>query len=1034
MIAWFARNGVAANLLMISILVAGLLILNTKIPLEVFPTTEARTISVSVSLRGATPEDTEKGIAILVEEAVQDLEGIKQLRSRSSEGSASITIEMENNADSQKLLNDVKSRVDAINNFPGSAEKPVVRLAQRTREVISVVVAGPQSEKEIRQLAETVRDDILRLDGVTQVQLDSVRPYEITIEVNQDILRQYNISLSQISQAINNSSRDLSSGNIKTSGGDVLIRSSGQAYRQDEYENIVILTQDDGSLIRLKDIAKVKDGFEDSDFSSRFNGKNAAFIDVFRIGNQSAIEIADKVKAYLDNKSATMPHGVDLTYWRDRSVIVKNRLATLTGNAIQGGILVLALLTLFLRPAIAFWVFIGIPVSFMGAFFLMPLMGVTLNIFSLFAFILALGIVVDDAIVTGESIYAHMRHSDNGLQAAIKGTQEVTVPVTFGILTTIAAFMPLAFIEGRRGDLFAQIPVVVIPILLFSLIESKLVLPSHLKHLRLRKDKTEPSGFSKFQQRFADGFENAIIKYYRPILDITLRNKATTLFSFIGVLAIVISLIMSGWTRFTFFPRVESETAVASLSMPAGTPYEVTDHYISKMTDAAFTLKKKYYEQEGVDLILDINATIGSSGRSQGSHLGRVMFQTVPPEQRDLKIGSSQLVREWRQLIGEVPGAQSLTYRAEIGRTSDPIDIQFAGNDFKALGEISEKVKEQLAKYPALFDITDSLSNGKEELQIELNEQAYALGLTRSEVLSQIRAAYFGIQVQRIQRGRDDVRVMLKLPKDERRSIAGLEDMRIVTPQQQSVPLSQIATLSPDTSPTAINRIDRFRTMTVNADAVKSEANMTLINQELREFADELLVQYPGVTYELEGEAREQRESFGSMFIGLLVMLFVIYGLLAIPFQSYLQPLIVMSVIPFGIIGAIGGHWLMGMDLTILSLMGMMALVGVVINDSLVLVDYINKHYRSGQATLMEAVLNAGVARFRPVMLTSLTTFIGLMPLLFEKSTQAQFLIPMAVSLAFGIIFATFITLILVPINYVLVEKARLAYMRFINN
>lgn len=1034
MIAWFAKNGVAANLLMASILISGLLILNTKIPLEVFPTTEARTISVSVSLRGATPEDTEKGIAILVEEAVQDLEGIKQLRSRSTEGRASVTIEMDNNADAQKLLNDVKGRVDAINNFPGSAEKPVVRLAQRTREVISVVVAGPQSEQEIRQLAENVRDDILNLDGVTQVQLDSVRPYEITIEVNQDVLRQYGISLSQISQAINASSRDLSSGNIKTSGGDVLIRSSGQAYRQDEYENIIILTQNDGSLIRLKDIARVKDGFEDSDFSSRFNGKNAAFIDVYRIGDQSAIEIAGKVKAYLEQKRFTMPKNVDLTYWRDRSVIVKNRLATLTGNAIQGGILVLALLTLFLRPAIAFWVFIGIPVSFMGAFFLMPIMGVTLNIFSLFAFILVLGIVVDDAIVTGENIYAHMRHSENGLQAAIKGTQEVTVPVTFGILTTVAAFMPLAFIEGRRGDIFAQIPIVVIPILLFSLIESKFVLPSHLKHLRLRKDKVETNAFSRFQQRFADGFEQAIIKYYRPILNLSLRNKATTLISFIGVLVVIINLISSGWMRFTFFPRVESETAVASLSMPAGTPYDVTDHYISKMTDAAFTLKQKYYEQEGVDLILDINATTGGSGRSQGSHLGRVMFQTVPPEQRDLKIGSSQLVREWRELIGEVPGAQSLTYRAEIGRTSDPIDIQFAGNDFEELAEIADNVKEQLAKYPALFDITDSMSNGKEELQIELNEQAHALGLTRNDMLSQIRAAYFGIQVQRIQRGRDDVRVMLKLPKTERRSIAGLEDLRILTPQKQSVPLSQLATLTPDTSPTAIHRIDRFRTMTVNADAIKSQANMTVINAELKAFIDELLVQYPGVNYEFEGEAREQRESFGSMTIGLLVMLFVIYGLLAIPFQSYLQPIIVMSVIPFGIIGAIGGHWLMGMDLTILSLMGMMALVGVVINDSLVLVDYINKRYREGTATLMDAVLNAGVARFRPVMLTSLTTFIGLMPLLFEKSTQAQFLIPMAVSLAFGIIFATFITLILVPINYVLIEKMRLGYQRFVHS
>ena len=1033
MIAWFAKNSVAANLLMISILITGFFLVKTQIPLEVFPTTEARIISISVSLRGATPEDTEKGIAILVEEAVQDLDGIKQLTSRSSEGSATVNIEIDNGVDSQKLLNEVKSRVDAINNFPGDAENPVVNLAQRTREVISVVVAGPQSEKEIRQLAEAVRDDILRIDGITQIQLDSVRPYEIVIDVKQDTLRQYDITLSQIAQAINNSSLDLSSGNIKTSGGDVLIRSSGQAYRQDEYDNIIIITQDDGSLIRLKDIATINDSFTDNDFSSRFNGKNAAFIDVFRIGNQSAIQIADKVKDYINEKSASMPKNVDLTYWRDRSTVVKNRLNTLTTNAIQGGILVLALLTLFLRPAIAFWVFIGIPVSFMGAFFLMPLMGVTLNIFSLFAFILVLGIVVDDAIVTGENIYAHLRHSENGLEAAIKGTQEVSVPVTFGILTTVAAFMPLAFIEGRRGDIFAQIPIVVIPILLFSLIESKLVLPSHLKRLKVRKSNNPPTGFSAFQQKFADGFEQSIIKYYRPILKLSLRNKATTLFSFTGVLILIITLITSGWMKFTFFPRVQSETAVASLSMPTGTPYEITDYYIKKMTDAAFTLKKKYYDQEGIDLILDINSISGSSGRSEGSHLGRVMFQTVPPEQRELKVDSSQLVKEWRELIGEVPGAQSLTYRAEIGRTSDPIDIQFAGNDFKHLAEVSDRVKEQLALYPSLFDISDSLSNGKEELQVELNEQAYALGLTRRDILTQIRAAYFGIEVQRIQRGRDDVRVMLKLPEQERQSIAGLEDLRIITLQGQSIPLSQLATLVPGKSPTSINRIDRYRTVSVTADAIKSEANMTIIQSDLRLFIDELLTQYPSMTYEFEGEAREQRESFGSMGIGLVIMLFVIYGLLAIPFQSYLQPLIVMSVIPFGIIGAIGGHWIMGMNLTVLSMMGMMALVGVVINDSLVLVDYINKKYREGTMDLMEAVLTAGVARFRPVMLTSLTTFIGLMPLLFEKSTQAQFLIPMAVSLAFGIIFATLITLILIPINYILVEKMRLKYVEFMN-
>ncbi|NRA71391.1 MAG: efflux RND transporter permease subunit [Gammaproteobacteria bacterium] len=1034
MIAWFARNDVAANLLMLTLLLIGLITLNYRIPLEVFPSVEPRNINVSMSLRGATPHDTEQGISILIEQAVQDLEGIKQITSRSTEGSASVGIEINSGYDAQTLLNDVKSRIDAINNFPTNAEKPIVTLAKRQREVISVVVAGDHSEQEIRQLAEQVRDGILRLDGITQVELDSVRSYEIRIEINQATLRQYGLTLQQIANAINNSSRDLSAGNLRTVGGDVLIRSSGQAFNQLDFNHIVVLTQNDGTIIQLQDIATVVDGFEDSDFSSRFNGKTAAFVDVYRISNQSAIDVANKVKEYLIDQQPLMPEGIELTYWRDRSTIVKNRLNTLATNAFQGGILVLLLLTLFLRPAVALWVFIGIPVSFMGAFFVMPFFGVSLNIFSLFAFILVLGIVVDDAIVTGENIYSHLNRSENGLQAAIRGTQEVSVPVTFGILTTVAAFMPLAFIEGRRGDIFAQIPIVVIPILLFSLIESKLVLPAHLKHLKLRSSTTSTNKLSQLQQRFADGFERSILKYYQPLLAITLKNKLLTLFSFVGLLMIIVAMLSSGWMKFTFFPRVESEVARANLMMPAGTPYEITDKYIQKMTSAAFTLKKKYYEQEGIDLILDINSVTGSSGRSTGSHRGRVMFEIVPPEQRELQISSGQLIKEWRQLIGDIPGAQTLTYRAEIGRTSDPIDIQFYGNDFNKLSEVAELVKAQLALYPALYDITDSLSDGKEELQLVLNNTAYALGLNRSEILSQIRSSYFGLQVQRIQRGRDDVRVMIKLPKSERESIAGLHDLTITTATGIKVPLNQLVEFIPGTSPSSIIRIDRYRTIKVSSDAIKSELNMQLVQQEMKQYIDQILTQYPTIHYKFEGEAREQRESFSSMSIGLLVMLFVIYGLLAIPFKSYLQPFIVMSVIPFGIIGAVAGHLIMGMNLTVLSLMGMMALVGVVINDSLVLVDYINQHYKLGKMNLQQAVLNAGVARFRPVMLTSLTTFIGLMPLLFEKSTQAQFLIPMAVSLAFGIIFATVITLFLIPINYVLVEKVRLNYLKFINH
>ena len=662
----------------------------------------------------------------------------------------------------------------------------------------------------------------------------------------------------------------------------------------------------------------------------------------------------------------------------------------------------------------------------MGAFIMMPFFGVTLNIMSLFAFILVLGIVVDDAIVTGENIYTHLKTSESGEMAAIRGTQEVATPVTFGILTTVAAFLPLAFIEGNRGALFAQIPVIVIPVLIFSLIESKFVLPSHLKNLKLRSEKDKQSKFSRMQQGFADGFERSIIRFYQPLLKRAIDNKATTLVGFTAVFLVILALIMSGWTKFVFFPRIPSETVRATLTLPAGTPFEVTNKYIIKMAEKAELLKAKYIEPStNESVIINILATTG--GRGGVSNKGSVRFEITPPESRELSVTSRELVREWRNLIGPIPGAESITFRAEIGRSSDPIHVQFKASSLDTLKEVTDKVKIRLATYPTVFDIADSLSNGKEELQIELTEQGKALGLTRTSISNQVRRSFFGSQVQRIQRGRDDVRVMVRLPLDERRTMADLEDILVITPSGGSVPLSHVAKLIPGKSPSTISRIDRYRTANVSADVEKLNTNMTVLQADLKAYLDELMVQYPGVSHSLEGEAKEQRESFGSLGWSLLFVFFIIYALLAIPFKSYLQPLIVMSIIPFGMIGAVIGHWIMGMELTIMSLLGMLALIGVVVNDSLVLVDFINKK-RSEGGELMEAVLTAGAARFRPVMLTSLTTFIGLMPLLFEQSTQAQFLIPMAVSLGFGILFATFITLILVPVNYLIVERIIAAF------
>lgn len=1032
MIAWFARNHVAANLLMVTILFTGLMSLKYNIPLEVFPSFETDTISVNVSLRGATPEDAELSLATRVEEAVSDLEGVKQINSRSVEGGATITIEVDSGYDARELLADVKSRVDEIGTFPSEADQPVISLATFKRDVITVAVAGELSEQELRGYAERVRDDLLRTPGITQVELDGVRNYEIAIELSQDQLRAYDLTLSEVAERIGNSSLDLSAGNIRTDGGDILIRSKGQAYYRDQFEPLVIKANTDGSLLRLRDIANVTDGFEESALRTRFNGKPAAMLNVYRVGDQSAIEVADKVKAYVHEQQASLPQGLELSYWGDGSLLVKSRIKTLTTNALQGGILVLLLLTLFLRPSIAFWVFIGIPVSFMGAFLVMPLFGVTLNVLSLFGFILVLGIVVDDAIVTGENIYSHLRNAESGLQASIRGTQEVAVPVTFGVLTTVAAFLPIGFIEGARGALFAQIPVVVIPVLLFSLIESKFVLPAHLKHLKLRQNEVEQQGrLSQMLQRFADGFERMILKYYQPLLALSLKHRLTTLALFSGVFILILAFILSGWTRFVFFPRVEADTARASLTMPSGTPFEVTDRHIVRMVEAARALQEAYRDPNtGESVIMNIFSTTGAGGSAE---TGRIRFELQPAEEREQEVSASTLINEWRERIGPIPGAETLTFRAEIGRASDPVSVELRSGDVDDLRAMAQQVKARLETYPTLFDIADNLSDGKEELQLELTPQAHLLGLTRSDIIRQVRQNFFGIEVQRVQRGRDDVRVMVRLPLEERQAIAGLKGILINTPGAGQVPLDEVAQLVPGKSPSAIYRVDQYRTANVVADMDKVNTNTTVLNRDLNEFLTELVLQYPGAEFSLEGEAEEQRESFASLALGLAFVFFVIYSLLAIPFRSYLQPLIVMSVIPFGAIGAIIGHWIMGMDLTIMSLLGLMALIGVVVNDSLVLVDFTNQRRKELQAggehshfeATRQAVLVAGVARFRPVMLTSLTTFIGLMPLLFEKAVQAQFLIPMAVSLGFGIIFATIVTLIMVPVNFMLLEDLR---------
>ncbi|RLA25625.1 MAG: AcrB/AcrD/AcrF family protein, partial [Gammaproteobacteria bacterium] len=929
MISWFARNTVAANLLMASIVLGGLFAINNGVRLEVFPPFELDTVSVSVPLRGATPEDVELGVAVRIEEAIQDLEGIDRIISRSVEGSTRVQIEIDSDYDPRELLDDIKSRIDAINTFPADTEKPIISLSVRRFEVISVVIAGDYAEEEIRRFAEQVRDELLRIEGITQAELASVRRYEIAIEASQDRLREFNVTLADISQAIRNSSVDLSAGNIRTEGGDVLIRSKGQAYRRADFAEIVVKTNPDGSIVRISDIANVQDGFQEESVRTKFNGKNAAFVDVSRTGKQSAMETAEKVRNYIDSRQDSLPVGLELSYWDDDSQILTNRLGILARSAAQGGVLVILLLTLFLRPAIAFWVFLGIPISFLGAFILMNVFDISLNMMSAFGFIIVLGIVVDDAIVTGENVYRHMQTGDSGLSAAIHGTKEVAIPVTFGILTTIAAFMPLVFIEGRLGTWFSPVPMVVIPVLIFSLIESKLILPAHLAHVRLHKDKPVTKGFSAWQRRFADGFEEKILTIYQPALDFTLRHRYSTLASFVGVLIVMIMLVTSGWTRFVFFPSIESETATATLVMPVGTPFEVTSRHADKMYEAARTMRDKYAnEADGTGMITNILSSAGSGGRSNGSHLARVRFETAPRETRTSDLSVTDLINEWRRLVGPIPGAESINFRATFFRPGEPIDVQFSGNSLDELNRVGDELKTHLASYPGVFEIADSLSDGKEELRIELSAQGHLLGLTRSDIVRQVGQAFKGLEAQRIQRGRDDIRVLVRFPIEERDTLSALNEMLITAPNGRLVPLANVANFIPGKGPSQITRIDRYRVLNVTADVDKDNTNMVVLQGELREFIDNMLTRYPGITYDMEGEQRQQRESFGSLQSAITILLFVIFCLLALPLKSYVQPLIVMSVIPFGIIGAIIGHWIMGHPLSFLSILGLMALLG----------------------------------------------------------------------------------------------------------
>lgn len=1025
MIEWFAKNHVAANLLMLGIMIMGVFAIKEEIALELLPDFDLGSITITTFLPGGNPKSIEETITARIEESIADLQGIKKINSRSSEGSSSIVIEIEADYDQKTLLSDVKIRVDAINTFPNDTERPIIELTKQAIPVVGVAVYGNVSFDKLYDTASKVREDLLQVNGITNIGDVQAPKREIHIETSPQTLQRFNITLADIGAAIQRNSVDISAGNLRTSNGDILVRANGQSYSKQEFESIPVFNSGD-SIIYLRDLATVIDGYELAQVDVQYNGLPAITFDVFRTGNQSTIDISDKVQSFMQRYQSKLPQGVSLGNYGNTSLLVKDRLSTLIASAIQGGILVLIILSLFLRPAIAFWVGLGIPVCFLGAFALMPYLGLTLNMLSMFAFLLVLGIVVDDAIVTGENIYRHQRNGMSPDQAALFGTKEVAVPVTFGVITTMAAFTPLLFVEGLLSNFVEQIPLVVIPVLAFSLIESKLILPSHMSTIKPRDD-SNIGRFGQLQQNFARGFENAIFTIYRPILDRCINNKTITVVIATAVFTISLALMSTGWLKTTFFPDFEDNAIRVSLTMPSNTGYETTKEHILRISDIADDLSKEYVNSKTGEpyfkyFISVSGLTVTSNGMIDfGTNKGILIMEFEPPQKgSDDEFSLNDVKERLRARIGNIPGAEKLSLESSFSDFGRPISVSIYGNDDQKIRSSIEEIRKYLKKYPGVYDIQDNVSSSREELKLNLKPLSTALGLSQSDIATQVRQAIFGFEAQRLQRGFDDIKVMVRYPQINRNSINAVNNIAITTPNSRdTIALSELADLTPSRSPTSIYHVDQRRSVTISANIDSQAYDVNVIRQDLKTFLEEHFTYKTNITYSLDGQAETQSESNTSFMLGFLLVIITIYALLAIPFKSFGQPLIVMSIIPLALVGGILGHLIMGLSFSVLSIMGMLGLTGIVVNDSLVLVDYINKKRLEG-ITVMDAVLTAGETRFRPVILTSLTTFAGLLPLMFNQSLQAQALIPMAVSLGFGIMFATLITLLITPVMYLI--------------
>ncbi len=1034
-LAWFTKNTVASNIIMFVLLIGGFG-MAFQIKQEVFPEVTVEQVLIQVPYPGASPAEVESGVVLAIEEAVRGLDGVKEVRGTAAEGTAVVAVDLLTGTDVDRALNDVKAAVDRITSFPEEIERPVISTPTTRSQVISLALYGNVSERVLHDLAESARQDLTALPDITYTEVSGTRPLEISVEVPQSKLREHRLTLAMVAQAIRQSSIEIPAGGIKTRGGEILLRTAARAETGTEVSDIVIRSNPDGTQLRVGDVGTVTDGFREMDQETYFNGKRAVMVNVFRAGDQSPLTISAAVRGWIDDHAANLPPGVEAVAWNDSSEIYADRIDLLLRNAMIGLVLVLFVLGLFLEPRLAFWVTLGIPISFAGSMLFIPAADVSINMISLFAFIVTLGMVVDDAIVVGESIHQKRAEGMPRLKAAIEGAKEVFVPVCFAIVTTCVFFAPMLFVPGVSGKFFRNIPIVVIAVLLISLIESLLILPAHLSHkmpwwleilllplllpLRLLQ-----------MLRVEKGLLTFIDKGFAPFLRMTMRWRYVTLaVAVLLFMSAVVGPLAGGRMKFNFMPKIEGDLVVAQLRMPVGTAFEETKRYEERMAETA---RAVIDDNGGDDILRGIFAQAGAASRmggprggsqTDGSHLANVMVWMVPVDQRPLK--ASEMAEQWRERLGEIPGAELLSFTYSLGASAgSPIDVRLSHPDNDVLEEAALRLASEMESYEGLRDIDSGVSAGKEQLDLTLTAEGRARGLTEASLAQQVRNAYYGAEAVRQQRGREELRVYVRRPESERVSMDDIERLIINTPDGGEIPLARAAHIERGRAYTSISRVDGRRVVSVTSDIVAGVGNATQIVGKMRnaELA-RLVADIPGLTFEMGGEQKEQAESMGSLVAGFGFALFIVFGLLAMPFKSYIQPILVLSAIPFGFVGAFLGHFLLGFDLSIISMMGMVALSGVVVNDSLILIVAVNELRAKGNS-IWDSVVEGTKRRFRPILLTSLTTFFGLTPMILEPSVQARFLVPMAISLGFGVLMATVVLVVLVPSLYLILEDAR---------